>query len=60
LRKNSRSEQRKSNQNWTVYDNVPCKYCGGKLKIKIEDDDERVKGELKSVSIGYTSKVDQS
>lgn len=23
----------KSNKNWRVVDNLPCKYCGGELKI---------------------------
>lgn len=25
----------KSNENWKVYDNKPCEYCGGKLTMKI-------------------------
>jgi len=24
-----------SNENWSVIDNKPCKFCGGKLTIKI-------------------------
>ena len=25
-----------SNENWTVVDNKPCVYCGGKLTIKFD------------------------
>ena len=25
-----------SNKNWTVIDNKPCVYCGGKLTLKYE------------------------
>ena len=25
--------KKNSNNNWSVYDNKPCEFCGGKLKI---------------------------
>jgi len=28
--------KKKSNENWVVVDNKPCRSCGGKLTIKIK------------------------
>ena len=33
--KEAQSNKKLSNKNWTVIDNKPCEYCGGKLKITI-------------------------
>lgn len=33
--KEPEKNEKQSNKNWTVIDNKPCVYCGGKLKIKL-------------------------
>jgi hypothetical protein len=29
--------KKESNENWTVVDNIPCKYCGGQLTFRLEE-----------------------
>lgn len=33
--KEPKKNEEKSNENWTVFDNKPCEFCGGKLKLDI-------------------------
>ena len=34
--KHAQKNEEMSNKNWTVIDNKPCVYCGGKLKMVLE------------------------
>jgi len=33
--KEAEKDKKQSNENWNVFPNVPCKYCGGKMKLDI-------------------------
>lgn len=32
--KEPEKDEKRSNENWAVFENKPCAYCGGKLIIK--------------------------
>ena len=42
MRKKPKKNEKESNENWDVFENKPCEYCGGELIIKVIENDNAI------------------